>query len=75
VSPRATFDIRSTSAMTRQLHAADPSAARTYAARCRAFAADRGARAETDRDRRIAAALHRAADAAEAILLKLEGVA
>jgi hypothetical protein len=72
MSPRSTLDIRSAPVMTRQLWAADPDAARIYAAECRSFAADKAADADSDRDRRIAVALHRAADAAAGALAELE---
>jgi hypothetical protein len=68
MSPRATYSIRSASEIARQIATVDPAAARIYADECRSFAAARTADAVTDRDRRIAVALHRAADAACAAL-------
>lgn len=71
MSPRSAYDVQSASAIVRQLQEVDPAAARAYVEQCRAFAEERAAGAVTDRDRRIAAALDRSANAAESALAEL----
>jgi hypothetical protein len=72
MSPRTHAEIAAAPALVRQLWAVDPAAAAEHVAHRREFAAVHAQAADTDTDRQVAAALHRAADAAGMALAELE---
>jgi hypothetical protein len=75
VSPRTRLGIESAEAFVRRNFADNPDAARQYVAVYREQATARQAQVSTGDERRIAAALHRAADAAETAILEFDGAA